>query len=44
MAFVVVAGAVLLRFGGRAALVSALGLDFATENLELRDGLKVVLR
>ena len=42
-AFVVAAGAVLLRFGGRAALVSALGLDFATENPELRDGLGAVL-
>ena len=29
--------------GGRAALVSALGLDFATENPELRDGLDSVL-
>eukprot|EP00985_Skeletonema_marinoi_P026769 scaffold21052_cov101-Skeletonema_marinoi.AAC.3 len=37
-AFVVAAGAVALRIGGRAALVSALGLDFATENPELRDG------
>ena len=42
-AFVVAAGAVLLRFGGRAALVSALGLDFATENPELREGLGAVL-
>jgi hypothetical protein len=42
-AFVVAVGAVLLRFGGWAALVSALSLDFATENPELRDGLKVVL-
>jgi hypothetical protein len=42
-AFVVATGAVLLRFGGRAALISALGLDFATENPELRDGLKAVL-
>jgi uncharacterized membrane protein YdjX (TVP38/TMEM64 family) len=42
-AFVVAAGAVLLRFGGRAALVSALGLDFATENPELREGLEAVL-
>ena len=43
MAFVVPAGVVLLRFGGRAALVFALGLDFATENPELRDGLGAVL-
>lgn len=42
-AFVVAAGAVALRIGGRAALVSALGLDFATENPELRDGLDNVL-
>jgi len=42
-AFVVAGGAVLLRVGGRAALVSALGLDFATENPELRDGLDSVL-
>lgn len=42
-AFVVAAGAVLLRFGGRAALVSTLGLDFASENPELRDGLENVL-
>ncbi len=42
-AFVVAAGAVLLRFGGRAALVSTLSLDFAMENPELRDGLEVVL-
>jgi uncharacterized membrane protein YdjX (TVP38/TMEM64 family) len=42
-AFVVAGGAVLLRFGGRAALVSALGLDFATENPQLKDGLDAVL-
>ena len=42
-AFVVAGGAVLLRIGGRAALVSALGLDFATENPELKDGLDNVL-
>lgn len=42
-AFIVAAGAVALRIGGRAALVSALGLDFATENPELRDGLNSVL-
>ena len=42
-AFVVAGGAVLLRIGGRAALVSALGLNFATENPELKDGLDNVL-
>jgi len=42
-AFVVAGGAVLLRFGGRAALISAVGLDFATENPELKDGLDSVL-
>ena len=42
-AFVVAAGAVALRIGGRAALVSALGLDFANDNPELRDGLDNVL-
>mmetsp|Transcript_27254 Transcript_27254/g.41737 ORF Transcript_27254/g.41737 Transcript_27254/m.41737 type:complete len:574 (-) Transcript_27254:969-2690(-) len=35
-AFVVAAGAVALRVGGRAALVSAVGLDFANENPELK--------
>ena len=34
----------LLRIGGRAALVSALGLDFATDNPELKDGLENVLQ
>ena len=42
-AFVVAGGAVLLRIGGRAALVSTLGLDFATDNPELKDGLDSVL-
>ncbi|KAL7538197.1 hypothetical protein ACHAXR_008352 [Thalassiosira sp. AJA248-18] len=42
-AFVVAGGAVLLRVGGRAALVSALGMDFATENPQLKDGLDSVL-
>jgi hypothetical protein len=41
--FIVMEGVVLLRFGGRVALVSALGLDFATENPELRDSLEAVL-
>jgi len=35
-AFVVAAGAVVLRIGGRAALVSAVGLDFANDNPELK--------
>jgi len=35
-AFVIAAGAVALRVGGRAALVSAVGLDFANENPELK--------
>lgn len=42
-AFVVAGGAVLLRVGGRAALVSTLGLDFASENPQLKDGLDTVL-
>lgn len=42
-AFVVAAGAVTLRIGGRAALVSAVGLDFANDNPELKDGLDTFL-
>ncbi len=42
-AFVVAGGAVLLRIGGRAALVSTLGLDFATNSPELQTGLDTVL-
>ncbi len=42
-AFIVMVGAVLLRFGGRVALVSTLGLNFATENSELRDSLEAAL-
>uniref|UniRef100_A0A7S1ZBI6 VTT domain-containing protein n=1 Tax=Trieres chinensis TaxID=1514140 RepID=A0A7S1ZBI6_TRICV len=42
-AFVVAAGAVILRVGGRAALVSTLGLDFANENPELKDSLDSIL-
>ncbi len=42
-AFVVAAGAVTLRLGGRAALVSAVGLDFANENPQLKDGLESFL-
>jgi uncharacterized membrane protein YdjX (TVP38/TMEM64 family) len=42
-AFVVAAGVVALRVGGRAALISAIGLDFATENPELKDNLDNIL-
>ncbi|GKZ00681.1 hypothetical protein MPSEU_001020200 [Mayamaea pseudoterrestris] len=42
-AFVVAAGAILLRVGGRAALVSAVGLDFANENPELKQQLDQIL-
>ena len=42
-AFVVAAGAIALRIGGRAALVSAVGLDFVTENPELKENLDLVL-
>jgi uncharacterized membrane protein YdjX (TVP38/TMEM64 family) len=35
-AFVVTAGAIALRIGGRAALVSAIGMDFITDNPELQ--------
>lgn len=38
-AFVVAAGAVTLRIGGRAALVSGLGLDFANGNPELKESM-----
>ena len=38
-AFVVAAGAVTLRVGGRAALISGLGLDFAAENPELKENM-----
>ena len=38
-AFVVAAAAVVLRVGGRAALVSAVGLDFANENPELKENM-----
>jgi len=38
-AFVVAAGAVTLRIGGRAALVSAVGLDFANDNPELKNNM-----
>ena len=42
-AFVVAAGAIALRIGGRAALVSAVGLDFLSDNPELKDNLEMVL-
>ena len=42
-AFVVAAGAVVLRVGGRAALVSTLGLDFAKDNPDLQDGVNQIL-
>ena len=38
-AFVVASGAVILRVGGRAALVSAVGLDFANGNPELKENM-----
>jgi hypothetical protein len=38
-AFVVAAAAVTLRVGGRAALVSAVGLDFASQNPELKNNM-----
>ena len=42
-AFCVAAGAVLLRLGGRAALVSAVGLDFAKDNPELKTQIDTIL-
>jgi uncharacterized membrane protein YdjX (TVP38/TMEM64 family) len=39
----VAAGAVALRVGGRAALISAIGLDFAAENPELKENLDKIL-
>lgn len=42
-AFVVAAGAIALRIGGRAALIGAVGLDFLTDNLELKANLDTVL-
>lgn len=38
-AFVAAAGAVLLRVGGRAALISSLGLDFSSHNPEMKEQL-----
>ena len=42
-AFAVAAGAVALRIGGRAALVSAVGLDFANDNPQLKEQLDNIL-
>lgn len=42
-AFVVAAGAVTLRVGGRAALVSAVGLDFANDNPDLKANMDQIL-
>lgn len=42
-ATVVAIGAVILRVGGRAALVSAVGLDFMSDNPELKENLDQVL-
>ena len=42
-AFVVAGSAFLLRVGGRAALVSAVDLNFATENPALKNGLEAFL-
>lgn len=42
-AFIVAGGAVALRVGGRAALISGLGLDFVTNNPELKENLDQIL-
>lgn len=42
-AAVVAIGAVILRVGGRAALVSAVGLDFMSDNPELKQNLDQIL-
>lgn len=42
-AFFVAAGAIALRIGGRAALVSAIGLDFANDNPGLKENLDKIL-
>jgi len=42
-AFVLAAGAIALRVGGRAALVSAVGLEFLTDSPELQQNLETVL-
>jgi uncharacterized membrane protein YdjX (TVP38/TMEM64 family) len=43
-AFVVATGAIALRVGGRAALVAAIGLDFANDNPELKQQLDQILQ
>ncbi len=42
-AFAVTAGAIILRVGGRAALVSAVGLDFLSDNPEMQNQINQVL-
>jgi hypothetical protein len=42
-AFAVTAGAIVLRVGGRAALVSAVGLDFMNDNPEMTNQINQVL-
>ena len=42
-AFMVAGGAVALRIGGRAALISGLGLNFVTDNPELKENLDQIL-
>ena len=42
-AFAVAAGAIVLRIGGRAALVSAVGLDFMSENPDMQNQINQVL-
>jgi uncharacterized membrane protein YdjX (TVP38/TMEM64 family) len=42
-AYVVTVGALVLRIGGRAALISAIGLDFLSDSPELKENLELVL-
>lgn len=42
-AFCIAAGAIALRIGGRAALISAVGLDFVNDNPELKSQLDQIL-
>jgi uncharacterized membrane protein YdjX (TVP38/TMEM64 family) len=42
-AFVIATGTALLRLGGRAALISAVGLDFATDNPAIKDSMDTFL-
>jgi len=42
-AFMVAGGAVALRVGGRAALISGLGLNFVTDNPEIKENLDQIL-